>query len=85
MMVKEPMVIVNFKVTPHEHKLIERHAKKAKMTISDYVRTTLYLDMVMAGDLEAIRLVGGKLRDRLAEKLRSLRLVPGDTGDKAEA
>jgi hypothetical protein len=72
---KEPLVVVNFKVTPAEQKMIERHAKKADMTVSDYVRTTLYLDMVMAGDLEAIRLVGGKLRDRLAEKLRSLRLT----------
>ena len=73
---KEPLVVVNFKVTPQEQKLIERHAKKADMNVSDYIRTTLYLDMVMASDLEAIRLVGGKLRDRLAEKLRSLRLTP---------
>jgi hypothetical protein len=28
---------------------IERHAEKARMTVSDYVRTMLYLDMVMAG------------------------------------
>ena len=72
---KEPLVVVNFKVTAAEQKMIERNAKKAGMTVSDYVRTTLYLDMVMAGDLEAVRLVGGKLRDRLAEKVKSLRLV----------
>jgi hypothetical protein len=41
--------------------------------------------MVMAGDLAAIRLVGGKLRDRLAEKLRSLHLVRGEGADKAKA
>ncbi len=73
---KEPLVVVNFKVTVAEQKMIERHAKKAGMTVSDYIRTTLYLDMVMAGDIEAIRLVGGKLRDRLAEKVKSLRLIP---------
>jgi len=74
-MPKEPMVIVNFKVTPREQKLIERHAKKEGVTVSDYVRNTVYLDMVMAGDVEAIRIVGRKLRDRLGEKLRVLGLV----------
>lgn len=77
-MSKEPMVIVNFKVTPQEQRLIERHAKKEGMTVSEYVRTTVYLDMVMAGDLEAIRVVGRKLRDRLGGKLRALRLVGGE-------
>ena len=67
---------VRFKITPPEQKWIERQTKMAGMTVSAYVRTTLYLDKVMAGDLEAIRLVGGKLRGRLAEKLRSLRLPP---------
>ena len=72
---REPLVVVIFKVTAQEQKLIERHAKKAEMTVSDYVRTTLYLHMVMAGDLEAIRLVGGELRNRLAEKPHSMRLT----------
>ena len=67
---------VSFKITPPEQQRIERQAKMAGMPVSAYVRTTLYLDMVMAGDLEAIRMVAGKLRDRLAEKLRSLRLPP---------
>ena len=74
-MEKEPMVIVNFKVTEREQKLIERHAKKEKMTVSDYVRTTLYMDMVLSGDREAIRLTMGKLRDKLVEKLKTLGLV----------
>ncbi len=74
-MEKERMVIVNFKVTEREQKMIERHAKKAGMTVSEYARTTLYLDMVLAGDMEAIRFVLGKLRGRMAEKVKTLGLA----------
>ena len=71
----EPMVIVNFKVTPEEQELIERHAKKDKMSVSDYVRSCVFLDLVMAGDLKAIRIVGWKLRERLGRRLKALGLV----------
>ena len=35
---REPLVVVIFKVTAQEQKLIERHATKAGMTVPDYVR-----------------------------------------------
>ncbi len=71
-MVSEPMVIVNFKVTPQEQKLIERQAKKDKMNVSDYVRSCVYMDLLLAGDLEAMRLLGKRAWDRLAPRLKGL-------------
>lgn len=77
-MPKEPMVIVNFKVTAEEQRVIEGQARKDKMTVSDYVRSCVYWDMVWSGNLKGMVLLGRRVQDKIAGKLKGLGWVRAD-------
>jgi uncharacterized protein (DUF1778 family) len=49
--------LMQFKVTPEERKLIEKVAKKQGMTVSEYVRAAIIMDMVLEGEVEAMKIV----------------------------
>jgi len=72
---REPLVVVIFKVTAQEQKLIERHAKKAGMTVPDYVRPRCISTWSWRATRRPSAWWGGKLRNRLAEKPHSMRLT----------
>lgn len=66
---KEEMVTMSFRVKPEEARLIERHAKKEKTTVSRYVRTAVLFDMVMDGDWEAFRHVASEVRAEVVKRM----------------
>lgn len=49
--------LMQFKVSPDERALIEKCAKKAKMTVSEYVRASLLMEMVLDGEIQAMKIV----------------------------
>jgi len=63
-----------FKVTAREKAAIERfvQAKKKGWTVSEYIRVAVLFDMIQSGDVEALGIVSGTVRDRLVEKMRAL-------------
>lgn len=65
--------VLSFKATPKEKEIIERLAKGAGVTVSQYVRGSVIVDMLMSGDLEAMKhslsLYGNGLRDAVRSKV----------------
>ena len=49
--------LMQFKVTPEERKLIEKVAKKQETTVSEYVRAAVIMDMVLEGEVGAMKVV----------------------------
>jgi hypothetical protein len=71
--------LMQFKVTPEEKKLIEKVAKKKDFTVSEYVRASVIMDMVLDGEVGAMKIVvdtiGRKavqLLNKRAERLAKL-------------
>lgn len=63
-----------FKVTAREKAAIERFVQQRKegWTVSEYIRVAVLFDMIQAGDLEALGIVSGTVKERLVEKMRAL-------------
>jgi uncharacterized protein (DUF1778 family) len=67
------MAMVTFEATEDEKALIERAAKKSDMSVSDFVRSCVYFDLLASGDVQALRLFSRRLRDGKARFLERLR------------
>lgn len=63
-----------FKVTAREKAAIERFvkSKSGDWTVSEYIRVAVLFDMIQSGDVEALGIMSGTVRDRLVEKMRAL-------------
>ncbi len=63
-----------FKVTAREKDAIERfvQAKMKGWTVSEYIRVAVLFDMIQSGDLEALSIVSGTVKNRLVDKMRGL-------------
>lgn len=63
-----------FKVTIKEKAAIEKfvQTKREGWTVSEYIRVAVLFDMIQSGDVEALGIVSGTVRDRLVEKMRAL-------------
>jgi hypothetical protein len=63
-----------FKVTAREKAAIERFvkSKSGDWTVSEYIRVSVLFDMIQCGDLKALGIVSGTVKDRLVEKMRGL-------------
>lgn len=63
-----------FKVTAKEKAAIERHVKTMgdDWTVSSYIRVAVLFDMISTGNLEALSMVSGRLKEKLQEKMRAL-------------
>jgi ribosome biogenesis protein Nip4 len=48
---------MQFKVTPYEKKVIEDFVRKRGDTVSDYVRSAVIMDMVLEGEVKAMKIV----------------------------
>jgi hypothetical protein len=71
------MPMMTFEVTDEEKEVILKAAREKRgMTVSDFIRSCIYLELVCSGDLQAIRLLGGRFRRRTATALRLISL-PG--------
>ena len=66
---KEEMVTMSFRVKPEEARMIERHVKKEKTTVSRYVRTAVLFDMAMEGDWEAFKHVATEVRAEVLKRM----------------
>ncbi|MFB3924405.1 MAG: hypothetical protein ACE145_22005 [Terriglobia bacterium] len=62
----------NIRLTAEEKTLLERRAKKEKMTESDYLRVCMVMDSVISGDVDALKIVGQSLSEKLADRVRAL-------------
>ena len=67
------VITVALRVSDEERRLIEKHAKAEKKTISRYLRGCYLADMIMGGDLQAAKIVWNELghlaRDKFFEKM----------------
>ena len=48
--------LMQFKVTPKEKELIETFAKKQGDTVSEYVRAAVLMDMILEGNVGAMKI-----------------------------
>ena len=60
---------------PEEKELIERCAKHARMTVSEYIRASLLMEMVIDGEVQALKIIGRtiglKAMDALSRRLKA--------------
>lgn len=64
--------VVSGKFTREEEKIIRKEAEKQKVTVSEYVRGAVYMSLIMDGNVEAMKLAGGLVAAKVAEKFRGL-------------
>lgn len=66
-------VVLSFKATPKEKDIIERIAKDEGVTLSQYVRGSVMSDLLLSGDLEAMKysisLLGSNIKEAIREKI----------------
>jgi len=74
--------MMQFRVNDEEKALIEKCAKKAGMTVSEYIRACMLMEMVVDGELQALRIVGRTIGMKAMDAL-SRRLKATPTTDKA--
>lgn len=61
-------IFVTIRITPEEKKLIAKHARAEGKSITGYLRSCYLADMVMGGDLVALKIVGRELGKVAREK-----------------
>ena len=71
--------LMQFKVTPEERKLIEKCANQQGLSVSEYVRAAVIMDMILEGNVGAMKIavdtIGRKavqLLNKRAERLAKL-------------
>lgn len=66
--------MMQFRVNDEEKKLIEDCAKKQGMTVSEYIRASMLMSMVMDGEVQALKIIGRtigmKAMDALSRRLK---------------
>jgi hypothetical protein len=62
--------LMQFKVTPEERALIEKCAKKQDMSVSEYVRACLLMEMVLDGEVQAIKIVATTIGRKAVKALQ---------------
>ena len=67
--------MMQFRVTDEEKDLIEKCAKKARMTVSEYIRACMLMEMVVDGEMQALKIIGRtigmKAMDALSRRLKA--------------
>jgi hypothetical protein len=63
------MPMVTFEATDDEKRVIEKLAKKDHLSISQYVRGCVYMDLLFSGDVDALKVVGKRVKDKTMERL----------------
>jgi hypothetical protein len=61
---------VNVKLSEDERAVLARRAKKEGVTESDYLRTCMMMDALLAGDIGAFKITGERLRVKLKQRLQ---------------
>ena len=67
--------MMQLRVNEEEKALIEKCAKKAGMTVSEYIRASLLMEMVIDGEVQALKIIGRtigmKAMDALSRRLKT--------------
>jgi hypothetical protein len=67
--------MMQFRVNGEEKSLIEKCAKKEGMNVSEYIRASMLMSMVMDGEMQALKIIGRtiglKAMDSLNRRLRT--------------
>ena len=63
--------LMQFKVTPQERQLIEKCARKEKTTVSDYIRGSLLMEMVLDGEIEALKIIATTIGRKAVKALQT--------------
>ena len=67
--------MMQFRVNDEEKALIEKCAKKEDMTVSEYIRASMLMSMVMDGEVQALKIIGRtigmKAMDALSRRLKA--------------
>lgn len=71
---------LQFKVTEHERKLIEKCAQEEATTVSKYVRGAVLMSMVMDGKAEAIKIVAREVGEKAFAVVRQKLVKPAQEG-----
>lgn len=65
--------VISFKASPKEKEIMERLASQAGVPLSQYVRGSVMSDMIISGDIEAMKyslsLLGNSIREAIREKV----------------
>jgi hypothetical protein len=76
---------MQFKVTPEERKLIDRCAQKQGLSVSEYVRAAVLMDMILEGNVGAMKIavdtIGRKAVQLLRKRADRLSDLGADTVD----
>lgn len=67
-----PRILVAMKLTEDEKALLTKLSERNDMTVADYLRVCMLIDGVMSGDRDAIKLAGGVLREKVAQRFSAL-------------
>ena len=62
--------LMQFKVTPKEKELIETCAKKQGDTVSEYVRAAVLMDMILEGNVGAMKIAVDTIGRKAVQLLR---------------
>jgi hypothetical protein len=62
--------MMQFRVTEEEKALIEKCAKKTDMTVSEYIRSGMLMNMVIDGEPQAMKIVGKAIGLKAYDVLR---------------
>ena len=67
--------MMQFRVNDQEKALIEKCAANADMTVSEYIRASMLMQMVVDGEMHALKIVGRtigiKAMDALSRRLKA--------------
>lgn len=77
--------LMQFKVTPEERKLIEKSAYKQALSVSEYVRAAVLMDMILEGNVGTMKIavdtIGRKAVQLLRKRADRLSDLGADTVD----
>ena len=66
--------MMQFRVNDEEKELIEKCAKKVGMTVSEYIRACMLMEMVVDGEVQALKIIGRtigmKAMDAMSRRLK---------------
>ena len=62
--------LMQFKVTPKERELIEKCADKQGLSVSEYVRAAVIMDMILEGNVGAMKIAVDTIGRKAVQVLR---------------
>lgn len=67
------MPMITFEATEDEKRVIEKLAKKEGITVSEYVRGCVLIDLLFSGDMAGFRVFAKRFKEKAMERLRQPR------------